>query len=221
MLMAHSALKLAQSNQMLITMSVQLFYIYDTHCPWSYVTLPLVNEIMAAHPEFTLNLLHCARYEGDENISKKTIETIEDDSATIFSDAYMAQLKQAKDSTLTANVMSWVSNKVPHIGLEVLNALFKAHFEQANELRSFDDMSDIVSEFKLSPPNKVFTLEKFTKDAEILLSSLEELQDIMGTKAIPALLLAIDERLILLNHNFYLKHPKAIVEAVELELAND
>jgi hypothetical protein len=43
----------------------------------------------------------------------------------------------------------------------------------------------------------------------------------MGTKAIPALLLAIDERLILLNHNFYLKHPKAIVEAIDLELAND
>jgi protein-disulfide isomerase-like protein with CxxC motif len=199
-------------------MSVQLFYIYDTHCPWSYVTLPLVNEIMTVHPEFTLNLLHCARYEGDENISKKTIESIEDDSSTVFSDVYMKQLKQAKDSTLTANVMSWVSNKVPQVGLELVNLLFKAHFEQANELRTFDDISDIVNELKLSPPNKVFTLEKFTKDAEISLSNLEELQEIMGTKAIPAILMAIDEELILLNHNLYLKHPKAIVEAVELEL---
>jgi len=205
---------------MLITMSVQLFYIYDTHCPWSYATLPLVNEIMAAHPEFTLNLLHCARYEGDENIAKKTIETIEDDSALVFSDAYIKQLKQAKDSTLTANVMSWVSNKVPQVGLEFLNALFEEHFEQGNPLHSFDDISEQVNKFKLSPPNKVFTLDKFTKDAEILLSNLEELQEIMGTKAIPAVLLAIDEQLILLNHNLYLKHPKAIVEAVELELNN-
>lgn len=201
-------------------MSIQLFYIYDTHCPWSYATLPLVNEIMAAHPEFTLNLLHCARYEGDENISKKTLETIEDDSAISFSDDYVSQLKQAKDSTLTANVMSWVANKVPHVGLELLNSLFNAHFEQANELRSFDEIEDIINEFKLSPPNKVFTLEKFTKDAEILLSNLEELQEVMGTKAIPALLIAIDEKLVLLNHNLYLKHPKAIVEAIELELKN-
>lgn len=201
-------------------MSVQLFYIYDTHCPWSYVTLPLVNEIIAAHPEFTLNLLHCARYEGDENISKNTIESIEDDSSTVFSDVYMKQLKQAKDSTLTANVMSWVSNKVPQVGLELVNSLFKAHFEQGNELRSFDDISEIINDLKLSPPNKVFTLEKFTKDAEISLNNLEELQEIMGTKAIPAILMAIDERLILLNHNLYLKHPKAIIEAVELELNN-
>jgi len=201
-------------------MSVQLFYIYDTHCPWSYATLPLVNEVMNAHPEFTLNLLHCARYEGDENISKQTIESVEDDSSLSFNQKYLTQLKRAKDSTLTANVMSWVSNKVPQMGLPLLNLLFKAHFEQANELQSFDDISDIIEELKLSPPNKVFTLEKLTKDAEISLHSIDELQDIMGTKAIPALLLAIDEKLILLNHNLYLKHPKAIVDAIKLELNN-
>lgn len=201
-------------------MSVQLFYIYDTHCPWSYATLPLVNAIMEAHPEFTLNLLHCARYEGDENISKKTIETIEDDSSIVFNKNYISQLKQAKDSTLTANVMSWVSNKVPQLGLTLLNQLFQAHFEEGNELRTYDEILDIITKLKLSPPNKVFTIEKYTKDAEISLGNLEELQEIMGTKAIPALLLAIDEKLILLNHNFYLKHPKAIVEAVELELNN-
>jgi len=201
-------------------MSAQLFYIYDTHCPWSYVTLPLVNEITAAHPEFTLNLLHCARYEGDENISKKTLELIEDESTTTFSKEYIAHLKHAKDSTLTANIMSWVVNKVPYVGLPLLNTLFNAHFEQANELQSYDDISEFINELKLSPPNKVFSIEKLTKDAEISLHNLEELQEIMGTKAIPALLLAIDEKLILLNHNLYLKHPKAIVEAVQLELSN-
>lgn len=210
----------SQNKQTLRIMSVQLFYIYDTHCPWSYATLPLVNEVMNAHPEFTLNLLHCARYEGDENISKQTIESVEDDSSLSFNQKYLTQLKRAKDSTLTANVMSWVSNKVPQMGLPLLNLLFKAHFEQANELQSFDDISDIIEELKLSPPNKVFTLEKLTKDAEISLHSIDELQDIMGTKAIPALLLAIDEKLILLNHNLYLKHPKAIVDAIKLELNN-
>lgn len=200
--------------------SAQLFYIYDTHCPWSYATLPLVNEIASAYPEFTLNLLHCARYEGDENISKLTIESVEDDSSIIFNDEYLAQLKQAKDSTLTANVMSWVTNKVPYIGLPLLNALSKAHFEQKNELQSFDDISDIITELKLSPPNKVFSLEKLTKDAEITLHAIEELQEVMGTKAIPAILLAIDEKLILLNHSLYLKHPKGILEAVEFELNN-
>lgn len=202
-----------------ITMSVQLFYIYDTHCPWSFATFPLVCEIVNAYPDFTLNLLHCARYEGDENIAKLTIETIENDSATVFKDAYINSLKQAKDSTLTANVMSWVSNKLPHAGLALLTEFFNAHFEQGNPLRSHDDVVDIISALKLSPPNKVFTLEKHTKDAEILLSSLDELQEIMGTKAIPALLLAVDEKLTLLNHNLYLKHPKAIIEAIEIELS--
>lgn len=201
-------------------MSAQIFYIYDTHCPWSFATLPLVNEIMSEYPDFTLNLLHCARYEGDENVSKQTIEAVEDDSSIIFSDDYLAQLKQAKDSTLTANVMSWVTNKVPYIGLPLLNTLAKAHFEQKNELQSFDDISNIINELKLSPPNKVFSIDKLTKDAEISLHSIEELQDVMGTKAIPAILLAIDEKLILLNHSLYLKNPKGIIEAVEFELNN-
>jgi len=44
------------------------------------------------------------------------------------------------------------------------------------------------------------------------------LQDIIATKAIPALLLAIDDNLILLNHNFYLNEPEAIVEAIKIEI---
>jgi protein-disulfide isomerase-like protein with CxxC motif len=200
-------------------MSAQLFYLYDTHCPWSYATLPLVNEIVSAYPEIELQLLHCARYEGDENISKQTIEDVEDDSTVKLNETYLQQLKHAKDSTLAANLMAWVSNKVPHIGLEVLNGMFEAHFTQANEMLSIDDMSELITEFKLSPPNKVFTIEKLTKDAELSIHGINELQEIIGTQAIPAILLAVDENLILLNHNLYLKHPKAIVEAVKLELA--
>ena len=40
----------------------------------------------------------------------------------------------------------------------------------------------------------------------------------IATQAIPALLLAIDDELILLNHNFYLTQPEAVVEAVKIEL---
>lgn len=200
-------------------MSAQLFYIYDTHCPWSYATLPLVNEIMTVYPEMDLHLLHCGRYEGDENISIQTIDDVEEDSNIKFNDDYITNQKHAKDSTLAANLMAWVSNKVPRSALDVLNALFDAHFKQSNELLSDDDTADIVSKFKLSPPSKVFTLAKLTKDAEMAIYGINELQEVMGTQAIPAILLGVDENLILLNHSLYLKQPKAIVEAVQLELA--
>ncbi len=200
-------------------MSAQLFYIYDTHCPWSYATLPLVNEITHAYPEMELHLLHCARYEGDENISRQTTEAVEEDSTVKFSQSYLSNQKQAKDSTLAANLMAWVSNKVSRSSLDVLNAIFQAHFNDANEILSEDDASDVIKNFKLSPPSKVFTLDKLTKDAEIAIHGINELQEVIQTQAIPAILLAVDENLILLNHNLYLKHPKAIVEAVKLELA--
>ena len=44
------------------------------------------------------------------------------------------------------------------------------------------------------------------------------MQEIIGTPAIPALMLAIDDNLILLNHNLYLKDPTTIVEAINLEI---
>lgn len=46
-----------------------------------------------------------------------------------------------------------------------------------------------------------------------------DMQDVIGTKAIPALLLAVNDNLTLLNHNMYLLEPKAIVEAIKSELA--
>jgi protein-disulfide isomerase-like protein with CxxC motif len=198
-------------------MSTELFFIYDTHCPWSYATLPLVNEIKQAFPEITLHLWHAARYEGDENVTKQTIENVIDDSNCVFNQDYLAQLKQAKDSTLAANLMAWIEHKIPQEALPILNALYKAHFEQANELGSLEDVADIISHFKLSPPQKVFTQKKLTKDAEFIMHNIIEFQEIIETQAIPALLLAIDDNLIMLNHNLYLKNPKAIVDAIKLE----
>jgi len=198
-------------------MSTELFFIYDTHCPWSYATLPLVNEIQQAFPEMKLHLWHAARYEGDENVTKQTIENVVNDSQTVFNQGYLEQLKQAKDSTLAANLMAWIEHKIPQEALPVLNALYHAHFEQENELTSLEDVADIISEFKLSPPQKVFTHKKLTKDAEIIMHNIIEFQDIIETQAIPALLLAIDDNLIMLNHNLYLKNHSAIVDAIKLE----
>ena len=50
------------------------------------------------------------------------------------------------------------------------------------------------------------------------LEEIFSLQEIINTEAIPALLLAVNDQLILLNHSFYLTQPETIVEAVQLEL---
>lgn len=200
-------------------MNTQLFFMFDTHCPWSYATLPLVNKIAEAYSDINLHLLHCARYEGDENISKKTLLDVEDLSNTRFSPIYNESLSMAKDSTLAANFVSWISTKVPYETLNVVNALMKAHFEEGNPLTTQDDVASLISEYKLSPPAKVFSIDKLTRNAEVVLSEIIELQEVIGTEAIPALLLAIDDKLILLNHNLYLADHNAIIDAVKLELA--
>jgi len=199
-------------------MAAELFYIYDTHCPWSYVTTPLVNAIAKAFPTIKLHLWHSARYDGEEGITRSQIEVATSDSNTRFSQDYIDISSQPKDSTITANLMAWTQNKASHLSLKLLNALQEAHFNSGNELDSEEKLADIISQLKLSPPQKVFAIEKLTKEAEITLHDIEEFQGLMGTSAIPALLLAVEDNLVLLNHNLYLKKPQAIVEAVKLEL---
>ena len=199
-------------------MSVELFFIYDTHCPWSMASTRLINEISEKLPEVTLHLWHCARYEGDENISKKTVTAMTEESDIHVSQAYLDQLTNNVDSTIAANLMSWLSAKQSHNALPILNALQGALFQNGNPLQTESDFQEIVSTFKLSPPAKVFNADKLTKDAEYTLGDIHEIQEIINTSATPALLLAIDDELILLNHNLYLKSPKAIIEAIELEI---
>lgn len=192
---------------------------FDTHCPWSYAALPLVNKIAEAYSDISIQLFHCARYEGDENISKKTLIDVEALSNTRFPTNYTDNLASAKDSTLAANFVSWITTKVPYDALNIVNELMRAHFEEGNPLTCQDDLSELIAEYKLSPPAKVFSLDKLTRNAEIALSEVLELQEVMGTSSIPALLLAIDDKLILLNHNLYLSDHNAIIDAVKLELA--
>lgn len=202
-------------------MAAELFFIYDSHCPWSYAATPLVNAVNQALPEVALNLWHCAYFsdaDGENIITKQQIAQVKELSSVNFSPDYMSKLTQGKDSTLCANLMTWAVGKTPQQALALLNALQAAHFSAGNDLSEQADLNDIIDEFKLSVPAKVINKTKLTTDAAAQVHEIYALQDIIGTQAIPALLLAIDDELILLNHNFYLEDPNTIVDAIKLEL---
>jgi len=201
-------------------MASELFFIYDTHCPWSYVTTPLVKAIHHALPEININLWHSAHFSSNDEskITKEQLNEITYLTDVKFSDAYTANIDTKKDSTLSANLMTWASNKTPLQALNLLTELQRAHFEQGNPLTLQSEMNEIVNQLKLSPPAKVYKEDKLSNDVLAQIEEVFALQEIIQTEAIPALLLAIDNELILLNHHLYLKEPQAIVEAVELEL---
>ncbi len=204
-------------------MAAELFFIYDSHCPWSYATTPLVNAVNQSLPEVSLNLWHCAYFsdaDGENTITKQQIVQVKELSSVSFSPDYMAKLSLGKDSTLCANLMTWAVGKTPELALQLLNALQAAHFSAGNALSEQAELEGIIEEFKLSVPAKVFNKTKLTTDAAAQVHEISALQEIIGTQAIPALLLAIDDNLILLNHNFYLQEPDAIIDAIKLELNN-
>ncbi len=198
--------------------SAELFFLYDTHCPWSFVTTRLVNEIHKAFPQITLHLWHSAFFDGSSNIKTNELKEVERLAEINFTKSYQDIIKQNVDSTLSANLMTWAQNKAPNLALPLLNSIQNAHFEQGNQLTTKASFDKIIDELKLSPPAKVFKSDKLSKDASIQLEEIFALQEIINTEAIPALLLAIDDQLILLNHNYYLIQPEEIVEAVQLEL---
>ena len=61
--------------------NVELFFLYDSHCPWSYAATPLINEINKAYPQINLQLWQSAFFsslnEADIKISKKEISDVE------------------------------------------------------------------------------------------------------------------------------------------------
>ncbi len=199
-------------------MSTQLFFIYDTHCPWSYAATALVSSINEAYPQIKLQLLHSGYYDGDNSVSKNTLEAVEKLSNVTFGKRYYADIDQHKDSTLCANLMTWVQNKSPHAALELLQAIQQLHFQLGSACSNENDVQDIISKLKLSPPAKSLKNNKLSKGAEATIHEIDEIQEFIGTSAIPALLLAKDENLTLLNHNFYLENPSLIVEAIQTEL---
>ena len=159
--------------------SAELFFLYDTHCPWSYVATSLVNEIHKAFPDITLHLWHTAFFDGKNDTSMnvkdnelKEVETLAD---IHFSAKYQEALKQNKNSVLSANLMTWAHNKTPNLVLELLNAIQKSHFEHGNPLSSQADFNEIIDALKLSPPAKVFKSDKLNKDTLVQLEEKMEL----------------------------------------------
>jgi len=201
-------------------MASELFFIYDTHCPWSYVTTPLVKAIEQAFPKMTINLWHSAYFSAtdESQVTKNQLNEITLLTNTEFSDAYISNIGKKKNSTLSANLMTWASNKTTSQALNLLLALQQEHFNQGNELTTKNDLSDIVNQLKLSPPAKVFKEDKLNNEVLIQIEEIFALQEIIQTEAIPALLLAIDNELILLNHALYLTEPQEIIAAVTIEL---
>ena len=177
----------------------------------SIVGYSLKNKKVIPH-----KIVNNVYYFGNEKVNE--IKEVERLANIQFSQNYQQLLLESKNSILSANLMTWAQNKTPDLVLPLLNALQEAHFEQGNQLTSATDFDTIISTLKLSPPAKVFKHDKLSKDAMIQLEEIFALQEIINTQAIPALLLAVEDQLILLNHNFYLSEPKAIIEAVQLEL---
>jgi protein-disulfide isomerase-like protein with CxxC motif len=199
-------------------MSTELYFIYDSHCPWSYATTAIVAEIKANFPQINLQLLNTAYYDGQSVIDVSTIESVKGLTSAEFSTSYLNALDETKDSTLCSNLMTWVQNKAPHCALELLQALQHQHFVKANNCTQRQEIENIINQFKLSPPAKCLQNERLTKDAEFVVHEITALQELIGTAAIPALMLAVGDNLILLNHNLYLEQPEQIVTAIEQEL---
>ncbi|NMP33264.1 hypothetical protein HII17_17055 [Thalassotalea sp. M1531] len=200
-------------------MSTQLYFIYDSHCPWCYAATDLIDEVAQKLPQINIHFLHCGLYDGEDKVTKKAIDTVTEITNAKFGKPYLAKLNEAKDSTLAANLMGWSQNKCPEKSLKILKALQHAHFIEGNPELIASDVAEIVERLKLSAPSKSLQSEKLTKDAEFCMADIEEIQEIIGTQAIPALLLAHEDELVLLNHNLYLLEPAAIVDAIKQEIA--
>lgn len=199
-------------------MSAEIFFIYDSHCPWSYAASPLLAEITKARKDITVHTLHCAYYQGDYTIDASILKDIEALSTVTFSDAYKKQCEYKQDSILVANLMSWVEQKAQGKALNLLANLQEQHFQQGNALSTEQEVKNTIDKLKLSPPAKSLKANKLCKEAEYAVGDIDEIQQIIGTQAIPALLLAVDDELVLLNHNLYIGQPKKIVDAIALEL---
>jgi protein-disulfide isomerase-like protein with CxxC motif len=199
-------------------MSIEVFFLYDTHCPWSYQTSKLVNQIAKNLPTAQIKLLHCGYFEYVQ-ISKDTISQVTAITDHKFSKAYADMIDAPKNSTMAANLMSWAQNRSSRDALPLLNELFALHFEHGLALMDKEEVEDAIDNLKISPPAKAFKSDKFTKDSEAAFAEISEIQSIIGTDAIPALLLAYDDNLVLLNHNLYLNEPSKIVEAIKLQIA--
>jgi protein-disulfide isomerase-like protein with CxxC motif len=200
-------------------MSSDLYFIYDSHCPWSYAATPLVSALDEAFPDMEIHAWHCANYDGGNSVGFNTIKAVEQESDVVFSQDYMRFADSPKNSIISANLLTWIASKQPEKLLTVLQAIQHAHFVEGNSLGKKIDFIALAETLKLSIPNKVFK-EELSKDAMFVLSDISDLQAFMGTVSFPALLLVHNEKAVLLNHAQYLNNPNSIIEDVRKELKN-
>ena len=198
-------------------MSSELYFIYDSHCPWSYAATPLVVALDEAFPEMEVHAWHCANYDGGNSVGFNTIKSVERESDVTFSQEYMRFVDSPKNSIISANLLTWLATKQSDKFLPVLQAMQHEHFVEGNSLGKKIDFFELSEELKLSIPNKVFK-EELSKDAMFVQSDISELQEFMGTAAFPALLLVHNDNAVLLNHAQYLSNPKSIVSDVSKQL---
>lgn len=198
-------------------MTPELYFIYDSHCPWSYAATAQVNAIAQAYPDMVLHIWHCAHYDGSDSAGFKQVDAVTRQSTVKFGKDHLRFVDSPKNSIVTANLMAWLQTKQSEKALLVLNALQEEHFIDGNPLGTKHDFNEIINDLKLSPPNKVFN-EELSKEAQYSLSDISELQEFMGTTSFPALLLTVEDKAVLLNHALYLNKPEGIVKAVQKEL---
>lgn len=199
-------------------MTTELYFIYDSHCPWSYATTPLVNALLEAHPDMSVHLLHSAHFIGTDSAGEEQMEEVARISGLKFGRDHVRYVNSPKCSIKTANLMGWMQSKQPQKLLPVLNALQKAHFIEGNPLDTKHDFTDIIEKFKLSPSNKVFK-DELSSDAEYVLEDIAEIQQMIGTTAFPALIMTLDDQAIFIDHSQYLSNPQAVVAAVAKDIA--
>ncbi len=199
-------------------MTRELYFIYDSHCPWSYATTPLVNALQAAYPEMKLVLLHSAHYIGKDSAGEAQMEAAARISGLKFGRDHIRYVNSPKSSIKTANFMAWLQEKRADKQLEVLNALQRAHFIEGNPLDNKHDFNAIAEKFKLSPSNKVFK-DELSIEAEYALEGIAEIQQVIGTEGFPVLVMTQNDNAIFIDHSKYLSSPHAVVQAVEQELA--
>ena len=198
-------------------MSSELYFIYDSHCPWSYAATPLVVALDDAFPEIEVHAWHCANYDGGSSVGFNAIKSVEKESDVPFSQEYVRFADSPKNSIISANLLAWISTKQSDKLLTVLQALQHAHFVEGNSLGKKIDFTELAEDLKLSIPNKVFK-EELSKDALYVLSDINDLQEFMGTVSFSALLLVHNDNAVLLNHAQYIGDPESIVADVEKQL---
>ncbi|MGX9463294.1 DsbA family protein [Shewanella sp. A14] len=198
-------------------MTTELYFIYDSHCPWSYAATPLVNALQQAYPEMKVHLLHSAHYIGKDSAGEEQMQAAAKISGLKFGRDHIRYANSPKSSIKVANLMAWLQTKHADKQLPVLNALQRAHFIEGNPLTNKHDFNAIVEKFKLSASNKVFK-DELSMDAEYVLEGIEEIQHVIGTTGFPAMVMTVNDNAIFIDHSQYLSNPQAVVATVEKEI---